>query len=549
MMFDKAEVIKSFPGTFRKHQKEVIEQVIDAYNCGCKCVIVEMPPGSGKSVCNVTVGNASKGALYFTPQITLVNQIKNSPLTKSLVEVIMGKRNYFCPKDPEGKLTVDVGPCETSGDKCADRKFVCPYYTAKQKAINAHIAVMPFSYAILEGRNENSSFNDRQLVIDDEAHNLGEDIVKQVAFIISQRTLSKDLYFMYVDKIRTIRDASEICDLISDIRADCETEVKHLQEISKTKKLTPAMVMQFQKSRTFIARTKLFETSNIEDWLIQNDTELYNGKMYPKLVLTPVTGRYFAKSLLWNKGDLYLLTSATFPRSFTSEIGLDLFLEQDEIKLIRVPSTFPVENRLIINKTVGQLTYQNRSTVLPLAVKALESIFNEERGHNICVHAVSYENVRVIRELISPVFRSRLMWHASDNRQEVVDLWKKSKDKVLLAVALTEGQDFNDDSCRAQVIFKVPYPNIQDKRVAYRLNKNKDWVWYYNQALIDVEQAYGRVVRSSTDWGRTYVVDSSITSLLSKCKKDVSPWFAEALPSEWKKIVTASNSPSFYTIT
>jgi superfamily II DNA or RNA helicase len=110
MLFDKAEVLKLFPGKFREHQKETLEQTIDLYNCGYKCVVLEMPPGAGKSVFNITMGNAATNALYLTPQKTLVHQVATDHLTRSSVSVIMGRQNYLCPKDPYGELTVDVGP-------------------------------------------------------------------------------------------------------------------------------------------------------------------------------------------------------------------------------------------------------------------------------------------------------------------------------------------------------------------------------------------------------------------------------------------------------
>jgi Rad3-related DNA helicase len=334
---------------------------------------------------------------------------------------------------------------------------------------------MPFNYAVLEGRHDNSAFKTRQLVIDDEAHNLGEDIVSHVAFNLSVYTLPKEIYRMHVDDIRQAKDVDAALDLVSTIRTEC-TQLASM--IKRLPKLNKTAAKQFQALKAFAASTDVFSFSNSEKWLVQHDTDYWDSKMYPKLTLTPVTGRFFAEKMIWSRGELYLLTSATFPKRFTYEVGLDLMLREDEIAFIKVPSTFPVKNRPIINRTVGAMTYQNKATVMPLAIKALEKIFNEEEGNNICVHVVSYENSKIIREQVNPKYHSRLMWHTSTDKQAVVDKWKRSKGKILLAVALTEGQDFKDQICRAQVIFKVPFPNIKDKRVAFRLEQNKEWDWY-----------------------------------------------------------------------
>ncbi|MFA5365800.1 MAG: helicase C-terminal domain-containing protein [Candidatus Bathyarchaeia archaeon] len=533
-MYDKAEVLKLFPTAFRPNQKEALEQTVDYFNSGYKCVIVEAPPGFGKSSFNTTMGNAATNAYYFTPQLTLIDQILSDPLTRSSVQVIKGRQNYFCAKDPNGELTVDVGYCEVHGDKCDERKFICPYYVAKQKAVQAHIALMSFNYAVLEGRRENSAFVKRQLLIDDEAHNLGEDLVKHVAFSLSIHTLSKEIYRMYVDQIREIKDVDSALTLVSDIRNECTTKIAELKKLPVFNKTA---AKQFQKLKQFVTNTDIFRSSKSEHWIQQHETELWDGKNYPKLTFTPLTGRFFAASMIWKRAEQYLLTSATFPRSFTYEIGLDLTLKEDEIAFIKVPSTFPPKNRPIINRTCGTMTYKNKAATMPLAIKALERILDEEAENNICVHVHSYENSAIIREQVNSKYQSRLMWHTTLNKQEVIEKWKKSRGKILLAVALTEGQDFKDDICRAQVIFKVPFPNVSDKRVAIRVEQNKEWVWYFNQALIAVEQAYGRAVRSPTDWARCYIVDYSFVSLLSKCRKDVAPWIIEALPPEWKRLV------------
>ena len=105
-----------------------------------------------------------------------------------------------------------------------------------------------------------------------------------------------------------------------------------------------------------------------------------------------------------------------------------------------------------------------------------------------------------------------------------------------MSVAYTEGQDWAGELCEAQVLFKVPYMQVKDRRVERRLQK-KHWKWYRLEALKQVVQAYGRAVRSPEDKARFYVIDESFVDLMKRTRRDMPDWFVEALPEKWRKMV------------
>ncbi|MES1902657.1 MAG: Regulator of telomere elongation helicase 1, partial [Paramarteilia canceri] len=88
---------------------------------------------------------------------------------------------------------------------------------------------------------------------------------------------------------------------------------------------------------------------------------------------------------------------------------------------------------------------------------------------------------------------------------------------------ISEGIDFADDKCRAVIIIGIPYPYSLDPKIkakmAYIDNKFKqmqanqnDYMmnsnsWYTNQALKTVNQAIGRVIRHSKDYGMIFLMD------------------------------------------
>jgi Rad3-related DNA helicase len=104
-----------------------------------------------------------------------------------------------------------------------------------------------------------------------------------------------------------------------------------------------------------------------------------------------------------------------------------------------------------------------------------------------------------------------------------------SRGKVFVSVAFNEGQDWKYQVCNAQILLKVPFPNLGDKRVKRRLDLGHR-KWYENQAMLEVIQAYGRAIRAEDDSARFYIVDGSFTRLLKSRWNSIPDWFKEALP-------------------
>jgi ATP-dependent DNA helicase DinG len=112
----------------------------------------------------------------------------------------------------------------------------------------------------------------------------------------------------------------------------------------------------------------------------------------------------------------------------------------------------------------------------------------------------------------------------------------RSRGKVFVSVAFSEGQDWKYDVCDAQILLKVPFPDLGDNRVKRRLELGHR-EWYQNQALLEVIQAYGRAIRAEDDMARFYIVDGSFTRLARDCWEVIPDWFKEALPSSFVRNV------------
>jgi Rad3-related DNA helicase len=85
---------------------------------------------------------------------------------------------------------------------------------------------------------------------------------------------------------------------------------------------------------------------------------------------------------------------------------------------------------------------------------------------------------------------------------------------VLITPSGFEGLDLAGDLSRYQIICKMPFGSLGDKRIAHIMNVFPDI--YATLALMKVVQGAGRSVRSMEDYATTYMLDTAIQRVWSK---------------------------------
>jgi len=151
---------------------------------------------------------------------------------------------------------------------------------------------------------------------------------------------------------------------------------------------------------------------------------------------------------------------------------------------------------------------------LPKMIPVIQEIANKHPG-KIAVHCGSYDRAGEIYRLSSayPVWK-RMLLQDKKNRIGSLNQWQSSEDKIFLCVDFTEGQDWKGDKCVAQILVKVPYASLGDKRIYYRVKIHKDQEWYIEQAIVDIAQAYGRTIRCEADKKPFYILDGEMFSFI-----------------------------------
>jgi len=538
-LFSSQEVLGSFPApSYREYQKESLVKIAEGFNSGIRAIIIDAPTGYGKSLVNTTFCRLAK-SFYSTPQLALIDQIRDDTLIGDLFAEIKGRQNYRCAYDP--MATCANGVCYRKKDfKDCRMKQDCPYWIQKIRALDSNAVLCSFSYLILEGYTDTAySFGRRRLLVLDEAHDIDQYVINHVNLTVSPWTLPKEVFHKVDKGIVEFKSIWEVRDFIGKVSLACSSIIEDYEQTTLTgETLDVEEGKDRRKAEDFISKVEKFmDLSSKQEWIWEIKYAQTSKGMRKKLVVSPLYARLIMPDMVWDKADIFIISSATIldAQRFVEETGLDRVMGGDEIMHLKIPSTFPPENRPIINRAVGRMTFEKRSKTLPRAVKELQYIIDENPNMNIAVHCHSYNLAIAIENLVDRSYHLKMIVHTPEDREAALKEWKKSNGKVFLAVAFEEGQDWKGDICGAQVFFKTPFPDIKERRVQRRLEL-KDWSWYYLETLRKTIQAYGRAVRSPTEKKTFYVLDSSFWDLMKRTRGILPEWFKAALPPGWEEI-------------
>lgn len=115
------------------------------------------------------------------------------------------------------------------------------------------------------------------------------------------------------------------------------------------------------------------------------------------------------------------------------------------------------------------------------------------------------------------------------DRDDVIEHIDSEEPTVLISPSLHLGLDLKDDLSRFQVIVKVPYANLGDRWISARFNGPNGRSWYSWLSALRLVQAYGRSIRSETDWALTYILDSGFKRFVDMNRQILPSWFLEAI--------------------
>jgi len=559
----RTSLVQSFPyATMRPYQRDVLEKIESAITSGKKFIILEAPVGFGKSAVAAAVCRNLKSAYVLTS----TKQLQEQYSADFGFTTVMGKSNFTCqvPTSSGRLVACNKGRCEADWSlsecphylsfdqyedhlkglcdkesKCeqalrtAGKGKLCTYYKQKWDSFREKVTVGNYAFFFSELRYT-EDVRKRKLLVCDEAHDLERQLVGSASFTLKASTVrqypsgeGKEFAIAYEegmdnhaeDWLKSLGAARESLQGFFDA---------HDGELTMQDRLISCRGM-LESLEGFIDALK----ASPENWIvsgIRTTTALdaYGGgaTLVEEVVFQPLEVAAFT-SQLFDSAETVLLMSATV---FSEELLCrSLGISLDEAQFVKVAeSTFPVENRRIHAMDVAQLNRASMDTSMEGIAKAVDEIMDRHSSERGVIHTTNYSQVNYILGHVSEHNRARLVTtEGSTSRTELLQSHGATGASVLISPSLYQGVDLKDDLARFQVIVKVPYSDLSDKRTQVKMHRDRGW--YDWQTALRLVQTYGRSVRSETDSAVTYVLDSNFTGFVNSHKELFPAYFLEAL--------------------
>lgn len=536
----------------RDGQVAAVNQILEAYiDEGMRNVILNASTGTGKSIIGAVVaetystlkGNkfGPKSSISLTATNVLAKQYEGSfikIMDAGQYAMIKGANNYDCsalstPQQPENadacawyNMVQESSAFQTILDThCAK----CEYLDVKKKRNAVRHLTTNYSYYFID-RMYSGKFEDRDLIVWDEAHLINDLFSEHNAIYFSQKTMMKTATDI-ADKVQ-ITDMT-IAKLIKAIGQDCAKPDKINETNYKTYLHGLKEIYSYAKVQGGIAMERALRSGNMSKYsALRRFVKEYEGKYckiddlfnfeydhvfeYNKdeksVSVKPIFVGTMIDALYCGDESKNLFMSATISENFMTKT---LQLDASKTKFIKLDPTFPKENKEVVFLDPISLNYtsmQDPKTIQKLRGNVRKIVQHHfEKGDRGIILAPSFKIVKEMAEEVSEIRGMKLFEHRQGEKlQDILEVFKayKGGPAVLISPSMYEGIDLPGDLSRFQILVKAPFPSLGDKRMKYILDRHPDI--YNTITIMKCVQGAGRSVRSLEDHATTYMLDANL---------------------------------------
>lgn len=247
--------------------------------------------------------------------------------------------------------------------------------------------------------------------------------------------------------------------------------------------------------------------------VIEEVKDRINGSL--SYTLNCVKEDYLCYNYLLKNAKYKVMTSATVgnKNAYMDNIGTK-YTDSQVARFIDIPNFFDFSKSPIYFIPKYKMSYREKARDFPEIQKIIFQILSSPQYANQrgMINTGSYENAKAIYDNAPVEIRKRLcMYISSKDKNEQIEKYTNSKNKVLIGPTLVEGVDLPNDLCRFIIIAKVPYPNIGSKTVKAKMDIFP--LWYNSTTSNTIIQNIGRGVRNENDYCTTFILDGCFKSL------------------------------------
>jgi len=552
-IIDKALELNTFGKDFefRKGQREIITKICETYlEDPESTLVIDAPTGAGKSLIAMWSAHILKElgnrGYMVTSDLSLQDQYESDFYTYGLRwPSIKGVDNYECSVNG---LPFSLGDCKLKGMGYEQAEKLpcynsCEYLQNRRRAIDQPIALLNYSFWLIQRNYVEAKmlqddrpvpFEQRDFVFFDEAHRIDDIVQSHFSPRIEPGLVERMMTLNRFASKQGFQEASYTKNKIQSL-------VNHMMVGGKNDVFTAMSEFErilhgFGKVRQVANKMakKRYGTAGVpKDWQtafghfdrlkdvhckVEDYLSLIKEVGIDKMVLDQneheakfmcVEESLMINKYLHEKANFKVFMSATIgdPRAFVKIMGIK------NAKFIRMDNAFNYDKSPVVFVNRHKLSFREREESLPKVVEIMDQIISKHKGQRGIIHCGSYEFMNYIQSKSKHTFRL-MNYENSKQKAEVLELFKKKEDAVLMGPSLLEGLDLKDDTSRFQIFFKVPYPSLGDPLIKAKMQTSNEW--YDWKTGISIMQGVGRSVRSKDDWAVTYVLDACFRSLINK---------------------------------
>ena len=523
----------------RNSQIRLINEINFAIGEGYKNIILEAGTGIGKSAIATTLANMYEDSYILTMTKQLQEQYLDD-FDEMLVE-IKGRGNYKCNYKGSCDFCIKA---EYNLRRCSN----CEYQLAFKLATEAKNVITNYDYLYYAGV-ANPILDSRELLILDEAHNHERKMLMLSSSELNREYISTkfgiDIFEPLMHSSKSFNELKRNSEywlrLCDDLIKECKKRIKKIEgDANKSVQVT---LDEFENDPSKYSNFDYVEKQNLEQDIktfagiglglaheeliidLPNRDSILNNEMDISAEFKPFSVADDTQNLL-GMGNVCIFLTGTLGSK-------DKFCEwnninSEETYYIYEKSPFDVEKRPIYADFVGNMSGRRRGKTPnwknKRAINKLKELLSRHKNEKGVIHTSSNEQAFWIMDKLRD---DRLVFVGGEDRNHTLKDFTKSKENtVLIGASIKDGVDFKGDLCRFQIVFKIPYPQLNEQ-VKYR--KALDPKWFYYQTVMALMQAYGRGIRDMDDWCVMYIIDSSFKQLVEYNRGFFNEYFLEAI--------------------
>lgn len=482
--------------TPRPIQTELIERMV-AEGLG-KVTMLEAPTGIGKSALALCLGEVTESpfTVVTTATLSLQDQYANDfPAVAKLV----GRNNFKCTKFP---VSAAEAPCLSDKSiRCGSGWYIQEEEVAQAKKVVTNYAL--YLSELLHGQR----FHKRRpsLLVCDEGHRL-LDFLSQVETVRIVSGLGKKLGLN--------------CPDFDSLKAAQTWAEENIDRV---------------RGRTYALLSS--GSPWVADWMAFLH-QLEGVVAAPDNLIVTRTGETFEATPLWpkvsahallNSADKILIMSATL-------WGGDFFAELLGLKdfgYYSAPSPFDSWRWPVYYRPVRNMNKASTPADWAEMGRVCHEYMHSRAGDKGIIHVASnIQATKVGKEILrcSSCRQRLVLLRAGKRRAETIEQFRSGSNTWIIHPSIGEGESFDDETCRIQLIAKVRYPDLSDPLVKIRASDGGlGSKFYFNSTAAYTSQTVGRGMRHEGDYVETYILDGSFSSLYDRNRSAFPLWFHRQL--------------------